>query len=347
MTVEEFLQKYQKVPVEEYPNRVIQCMQEPVVTARIITYQHKKYIKECIESVLAQKTDFSFEILIGEDDSDDGTREICKTYADKYPEKIRLLLNSRENNISINGRPSGKFNAIYSTSRCRGKYVATIEGDDYWTDPLKLQKQVDVMEKHPEFIFCSHDFVVFYEHKKFEPVAATTIYPYLTERPTGIENTYRITLKDFCKQLNGTHTATLLIRHHDYEVEDWVINNTSGDYSKKLIMFKKGDAAFIDEKMSVLRKHPGGMSQRDLTPSEDFEDKVQKYYQFMTHTPWRYKYFFAMRIFKRYFKMVFAQQAYELAARGYRLKKVPGLAAYTFIVLSLFFVHVLAKKEGH
>ena len=84
-----------------------------------------------------------FEILVGEDASSDGTRDVCIAYAKKYPKKIKLFLHSRENNIRVYGKPTAKFNSAYNSYNAKGKYIAICEGDDFWTDPLKLQKQVD------------------------------------------------------------------------------------------------------------------------------------------------------------------------------------------------------------
>lgn len=142
-----FRDKYQHAPVEEYPNRVCEVMPEPMVSVHVSTYQHAEFIRDCLDGVLMQETNFPFEIIIGEDESNDGTREICKEYADQYPEQIRLFLHRRENNIAIHGRPTGRFQFMYSYFVARGKYIATCEGDDYWTDPTKLQSQIDFMEK--------------------------------------------------------------------------------------------------------------------------------------------------------------------------------------------------------
>src|SRR5690606_4409195 len=113
----------------------------PVVSVCVQTYQHAPYIRECLDSILMQKTDFPFEILLGEDESSDGTREICIEYAEKFPDKIKLFLHRRENNIQIFGYPTGRFNFLTNLYSSNGKYIAICEGDDYWTDSDKLQKQ--------------------------------------------------------------------------------------------------------------------------------------------------------------------------------------------------------------
>lgn len=118
----------------------------PVVSVHMITYNHELYIRQAIEGVMMQETDFEFELVIGEDCSTDKTREICFEYQKKYPNKIRVLWWNE--NSYCNPHPSGG-NARRVSAHCRGEFIVFCEGDDYWTDPRKLQKQVDVMRSHP------------------------------------------------------------------------------------------------------------------------------------------------------------------------------------------------------
>ncbi len=118
-----------------------------LVSVLMITYNHEKYITQAIEGALMQETNFDFEIIIGEDCSTDRTREIILEYKSKHPYKIKLLL--QETNKGANQN----FIETYRLS-CSNKYIAFCEGDDYWTDPNKLQKQVDFLEAHPEYSMC-------------------------------------------------------------------------------------------------------------------------------------------------------------------------------------------------
>lgn len=125
---------------------------QPLVSVTVATYQHANYIKECLDGILMQEVTFPYEIILGEDGSADGTQEICKEYAEKYPDKIRLFIRDRK--LSQYTGEDGKvtrFNGIWNRMSARGKYIAWCEGDDYWIDPLKLQKQVDFLEKNNEF----------------------------------------------------------------------------------------------------------------------------------------------------------------------------------------------------
>ena len=109
-----------------------------------LTFNHEKYIDRCLKSLLMQKTDFKFEIIIHDDASTDRTIEIIKTYAQQYPDIIKVIV-EEENQYTIGGISHIYCSRIYPYAQ--GKYVAYCEGDDFWTDPLKLQKQ--------QFIFCS------------------------------------------------------------------------------------------------------------------------------------------------------------------------------------------------
>lgn len=123
---------------------------EPLLSVVTITYNHEPFIRKCIEGVLMQKVNFPMEFIIADDCSTDGTRAICEEYAVQYPELIRFV--NSENNV---GAVENENRALLAA---RGKYIATCEGDDYWTDPLKLQKQVDFLEAHLDYSVCFHRF---------------------------------------------------------------------------------------------------------------------------------------------------------------------------------------------
>lgn len=120
-----------------------------LVSVVVPTWQQAGYIEACVKSILMQETGFPVEILIGEDDSSDGTQAICQRLAAEHPQRIRLFLRSRKDVIHINGEPTGRANLMGLLRDARGKYVAWCDGDDQWTDPLKLAKQVALMEADP------------------------------------------------------------------------------------------------------------------------------------------------------------------------------------------------------
>lgn len=117
-----------------------------VVSIQCLTYNHALYIRQCLDGFVMQKTNFRFEAIVHDDASTDGTQDIIREYEKKYPDIIKPIY-QKENQYS-KGIPGYITNLV--SSKCKGKYIAICEGDDYWTDPYKLQKQVDYLETHPE-----------------------------------------------------------------------------------------------------------------------------------------------------------------------------------------------------
>lgn len=164
LTKERIVAEYSKVPVKEYANDVIKKMADPLVSVILITYQQKPFIAKALDAVLAQETTFPFEIILCDDDSTDGTREICIEYADRYPDKIRFFLHRRENNRKVLGKPSGIFQYTYSLLQARGKFIAICSGDDFWQDETKLEKQARFLVENPDhslvytsWVECTYD----------------------------------------------------------------------------------------------------------------------------------------------------------------------------------------------
>lgn len=131
-------------------------MSEPLISVVVITYNHEKYISEAILSIINQNCSYKFEIIIGEDCSTDNTRKIVSDYALKFPEKIKLQLSL--NNI---GAVQNEYKCI---QLAKGKYIAFCEGDDYWTDAFKLQKQIDFLEANPDYGLVHGDVNHYYEN---------------------------------------------------------------------------------------------------------------------------------------------------------------------------------------
>src|SRR5215217_1764661 len=125
------------------------------VSVLLTTYNHEKWISQAIESTLLQKTNFDYEVVIMEDCSTDRTRDIVTSYQRRYPDKIRLVLSE------MNKCDNTNWIAAWQTSPSR--YVAFLDGDDYWTSPYKLQRQVDFLDTHPDYAICYHNVTVLYE----------------------------------------------------------------------------------------------------------------------------------------------------------------------------------------
>lgn len=123
--------------------------QQALVTVILPTHNHAPFIAQAIDSVLMQKTDFSFDILLHDDASTDSTADICRDYAARYPEKITLIA-QQVNQYTIDRR----IQSHILIPRVLAKYTAILDGDDYWVDPLKLQKQIGYLEAHPDCTLC-------------------------------------------------------------------------------------------------------------------------------------------------------------------------------------------------
>ncbi len=166
-------------------------MKEPLVSAKMITYNHAPYIAQAIEGVLQQETDFPFELVIGEDCSTDGAREIVFDYQKKHPGIIRVITSDKNVGACKNSQRTSEA--------CRGKYIAFCEGDDYWHHPHKLQKQVEYMKEHPECgLVCSdYDRFIVETQKRTRNVNRTN-----KRNP--------LTSTDFCKMIRGTPTTGIL-----------------------------------------------------------------------------------------------------------------------------------------
>lgn len=214
-----------------------------LVNICIITYNHEKYIREAIEGVLMQKTPFPFQLIIGEDCSTDNTWEICKEYEKKYPELIKLLPQP-ETNLGM------MPNFIRTLKACKGKYIALCEGDDYWTDPLKLQKQVDFLEKNEDYIICFHNVDIWKEKSK------ELIKDYITKdvnETTSVED---------LAQENYIHTPSVVLRNFQIEFPNWFSKVPYGDYALYSLNALKGKIYKLNETMAVYRVHDKGLMKK-------------------------------------------------------------------------------------
>jgi glycosyltransferase involved in cell wall biosynthesis len=227
----------------------------PQVSIRCTTYNHAPYIRDAIEGFLMQKTNFPFEIIIHDDASTDGTAEIVKEYTDKYPDLIIPIL-QKENQ--------------YSKGRCRmfafinkeisGKFVALCEGDDYWTDPLKLQKQFDFMEKYKDCSMCFHRSKIKIHDKKKN----NKEFKHLGEFTKEFKHKFFSEDKLFYEGGSNVPTASIFTkRKYLEELPDWYYKCPVGDMPLKLFLSQKGRIGFLNEVMAVRRiGTPGSWNQR-------------------------------------------------------------------------------------
>ena len=206
-----------------------------------LVYNHKDFIARAIEGMLMQKTDFKFEIVIGEDNSTDGSREIVFEYAEKYPEMITVV--TSEVNVGM------KANAARTKKMCTGKYIAFCEGDDYWTYPLKLQTQVDFLETNPDFSLCFHNAILLWDDKSRQPDYFCSKDQKLISTTEDVISSYFIP------------TASMVLRtEYFHDFPDWFKDVYNGDWGTQLIFSTKGKIRYFDDLMSVYRKNAHGLS---------------------------------------------------------------------------------------
>jgi glycosyltransferase involved in cell wall biosynthesis len=185
----------------------------PIVSVWMVTYNHEKYIGQALESVLSQKTNFQFEIVIGEDCSTDTTRAILKEYQNKFPTIINAVY--QDNNV-------GPFRNAYKFTlpKCRGKYVACLEGDDYWIDPYKLQKQMDFLENNPDYGMVYSKAKVYIEKdKKFKKRGFGKALSYFDELILG--NYISTPTVMFRKELSFVYLKEIEPENHKWLMNDY------------------------------------------------------------------------------------------------------------------------------
>lgn len=210
-----------------------------IVTIQCITYNHKNYIRQCLDGFVMQKTNFLFEAIIHDDASTDGTTAIVREYAEKYPDIIKPIYET-ENQYS---KHDGSLQRIMN-SHCHGKYIACCEGDDYWIDPYKLQKQVDYMESHPECTMtCSRA-------KRYLATQERYVGEQYCRKSDGILNPVDVVRR------SGYYIATCSIVYRPYikdNYPDYCHNCNVGDWPLQIMASMKGVIFYFDECMCVYR----------------------------------------------------------------------------------------------
>lgn len=204
----------------------------------MITYNHEKFIEQSLDSVLMQQVDFEYEIVIGDDLSQDKTREILSSYQRKHPDKISLLMH--ESNLG----PGGNIQRVINS--CQGEYIALLEGDDFWTSPHKLKKQVDFMEANPDFALSWHPVIAYSEEKK------------QFERTISKISGDIYTLEDLLDRRIFPITGAVVYRNV-VEFPTWLSTLRYCDYAIFLLIAHHGLLKYFDELMGCYREHRQGV----------------------------------------------------------------------------------------
>lgn len=214
-------------------------MNEVLLSVCIITYNQKEFIQQCIDGALFQNTSFKYEIIINDDNSTDGTSAICEAAAAQNPLQITYCRNI-QNLGMIN-------NWIESIKRCKGKYIALCEGDDYWTDPNKLQKQVDFLEANPEYSICFSGF--------------KTLDEYTHQETIKIPLPQSINIESIIEQNNYATATTVFHARYMKPVPEWFSNMVFADWPLYISVLAASNkkAYCINDVTTVYRIHAGGV----------------------------------------------------------------------------------------
>lgn len=204
------------------------------VSVLMLTYNQERYINEAIRSVMLQQTDFSFELVIGNDGSTDETGAICRTWQDNYPKQIVLL--NREQNLGL------QQNFIQSYAHCRGEYVAICEGDDFWTNKHKLQKQANFLDAHPDYSTCFHRVINYYEDNG-------------TKSLSNGGQKEETNIVDLARSNYISNVAAMFRRGLFGELPEWFAKVSTYDYAIHLLNAQYGKIHYMKTPMAVYRQH--------------------------------------------------------------------------------------------
>lgn len=226
------------------------------LSVSLVTYQEEAYIAQTMDSILAQETDFDFEIIVGDDASTDGTRAILKRYRDKHPDKVRLLLPEK------NYGDFGLSNFMSTLEQCSGEYIAFLDGDDYWTDNSKLQRQVEFLDSNPSCSYSAHRIVHLSDdgHSELSPLPARGVNRQAANDDEMAFNVYSV---DSLIRLNFAHKISTVARSSAVRsIPAWygTTKIASADWVFNLLLSKSGHIGFTEAPMAIHRKRLGNLS---------------------------------------------------------------------------------------
>lgn len=219
-------------------------LKTPKLSIFVMVYNHAEFLKSCLEGLLMQKTNFNYDIVIGEDCSTDDSRQILLEYQKKFPGKFKLILQNKNIGAVKNQR--------VTFENCKGKYIAMCEGDDYWTDPLKIQRQVDFLEEHDDYNICFH---------KTDVLKGTIISMSNFTHNEPKEKTFEI--KDLISK-NFISTPSVVFRNHKVKIPDWMDEMNIGDYPLYLLLSVNSKIKYLPQTMAIYRSGVGVWSTKSI-----------------------------------------------------------------------------------
>lgn len=207
----------------------------PVISVCVITYNHAAFIRDALEGIARQRTNFPFEVVVSDDGSTDGTVELCRSFGWRLP-GLRVA--------AATSNRGALRNLLEALAMCRGRFVALCEGDDFWIDPDKLQLQFQALESRPDYSVCFHAAIVEYPDRHQE-----VWQPYGRRKVYDVSDLFKSWLMP---------TASVVFRN-PIDYPPYVARATHGDLALFTYLARAGPIAYLDRIMSVYRKHPAGM----------------------------------------------------------------------------------------
>ncbi len=273
----------------------------PLVSIKCTVYNHEPFLRQCLDGFVMQQTTFPFEAIVHDDASTDGSADIIREYAEKYPDIIKPIYET-ENLYSKPG--ASIIRIIDAAMHPASKYIALCEGDDYWTDPHKLQLQVDFLESHPDYFSTCHAFAIYYdERKEFEP------YRFVDELPLSVFQGREYctpTLDNYFFSPWFTLTLTIVHRRKEYlEATKRRQFPCAYDYIVYYYLMKAGKCALFKDVMGVYRRHGGGIftGRNDIKWNEVALENYYTLYQLENdERAWKMSCIYYDRMFKSYVK---------------------------------------------
>jgi len=239
---------------------------KPMVSVCVFAYNHEKFLAQALDSVLAQEVCFDIEIVIAEDYSTDSTLEIARSYQTRHSVLIRIEQSGYREKLVINGRMTGRYNFFNGLSRCRGRYIAWLDGDDYWTDKRKLQKQIDFLEAHPDYSFAFHNALLVSDDQEGLPSSSRFHEDIL----------FNGNADDLFVHGNNAPSSSVVFRNHVPHTWPSVFHEVEfADWPLHIFNLNFGKAFYMQDAMSVYRIGSGIWTQR--AKSEQLKSMIRFY----------------------------------------------------------------------
>lgn len=306
---------------------------KPLISVIVVTYNHEKYIRQALDSIIAQETDYPFEVIIGEDFGPDGTRAICEEYAAKYP-NVRLA--PQDHNLGVTA------NWINCIQHSKGKYFIDCAGDDYWQNPKKIQLQADFMEANPDCVVCVTEYDTLYE--------STGKIIHNTYATNGIKPIEGRIQKEVLSGTSNVNGGSLCIRRETFDkyvpVQDFVrLAFPREDWPTLLILTSHGDLRYLPISTMTYR-----VGQESITRTSNYEKVIARAQKDKEMTEYMYSLFPEWGEFKdgEYFDNIgyhnalyaaYRNDDYPAARKYAKMDKYPNKAtkmAKTWVTFKMF-----------